>query len=186
MQNFLKMAEKKGNIINHTMYSGLVLGTVSSFLLIIGWCLSPYSRLHFIIDFVMIFSTLFCITHFTQQYFVKELKEEVKYVKSVKYGWNMIFYAAVIIAVVTFFFFYLNTDALTFLKESMITAIKISASSEEEAKLATQEVNRYSAKEVSMSVFVGYLLLNFIGILFISLFLVLKKKKNYNNVENQL
>lgn len=97
----------------------------------------------------------------------------------------MIFYAAVIIAVVTFFFFYLNTDAMTILKESMIATIKAGAGSAEEAKLVTQQLNSYSAKEVSMSVFVGYLLLNFIGILFISFFLVLKRKKIVNNFENQ-
>ena len=97
----------------------------------------------------------------------------------------MIFYAAVIIAVVTFFFFYLNTDAMTILKESTIAAIKAGAGSAEEAKLVVQQLNSYSAKEVSMSVFVSYLLLNFIGILFISFFLVLKRKKIVNNFENQ-
>lgn len=185
MQNFLKMADKKENIINHTMHSGLVLGAISSFLLIIGWSLSPNSFIQFAIDFAMMFSTFFCIIHYTRQYFAEDHEGEVKYFQVVKYGWNMIFYAAVIIAVVTFFFFYLNTDAMTILKESMIAAIKAGAGSAEEAKLVTQQLNSYSAKEVSMSVFVGYLLLNFIGILFISFFLVLKRKKFVNNFENQ-
>ena len=174
-----------GNIINHTMHSGLVLGAVSSFLLVSGWSLSPDSPMQPIISFVMIFCTLFCIIHYTQRYFAEELNGEIKYFKAVRYGWNMTFYASIIIAIATFFFFYLNTDALTFLKESMITVIKASASSEKEAEQVVLQLNNYSAKEVSMSAFVGYWLINFIGILFTSFILVLKRKKSVNNVENQ-
>ena len=108
------MAEKKENIITHSMYSGLILGgllVVRDFFSLIVFNNSAFMVLLLsIAGFVIPF---FCIFHFTKKFDREVLKGTISYANALSYGFYMFFFGAMIIALFSFIYFqYINPDYL--------------------------------------------------------------------------
>jgi len=120
------MAEKKENIITHSMYSGLILGgllVVRDFFSLVVFNNNTFMILLLsIVGFVIPF---FCIFYFTKKFDNEVLKGKISYASALSYGFYMFFFAAMIIALFSFIYFqYVNPDYLTQQGDIFINLLK--------------------------------------------------------------
>jgi hypothetical protein len=120
------MAEKKENIITHSMHSGLILGgliVVRDFLSLVVFNGNVFMLLLLgLVGFVIPF---FCIFHFTKKFDREVLKGKISYLNALSYGFYMFFFAAMIIALFSFIYFqYVNPDYLAQQGDAFINILK--------------------------------------------------------------
>ncbi len=108
------MAEKKENIISHSMRSGLILGgllVMCDFLSLIVFKNSNF--IIFLLNFVGLVIPVFCIFHFTTKFNKEVLNGKISYANALFYGFYMFFFAAMIISPFSYVYFqYINPDYL--------------------------------------------------------------------------
>jgi len=108
------MAEKKENIITHSMHSGLILGglfIVRDFLLQSVFNTSIFAMFFLVIGGFVI--SIYCIFFFTKKFDMEVLKGQISYGRALSYGFYMFFFAAMITALFSFVYFqFINPDYL--------------------------------------------------------------------------
>ena len=120
------MAEKKENIITHSMHSGLILGG----LFIVRDFLSQdvFNTSVFAVSFLSIGGlaiSIYCIFFFTKKFDKKVLKGKISYGSALSYGFYMFFFAAMIAALFSFVYFqYINPDYLAQRGEMLVNLLQ--------------------------------------------------------------
>jgi len=108
------MAEKKENIITHSMHSGLILGglfIVRDFLLQSVFNTSVFAMFFLVIGGFAI--SIYCVFFFTKKFDMEVLEGQISYGRALFYGFYMFFFAAMITALFSFVYFqYINPDYL--------------------------------------------------------------------------
>jgi hypothetical protein len=109
------MAEKKENIISHSMRSGLITGvllTLCYFLSITGLYAKSISLLFFV-SLLWIAIPIGCIFYFTKKFNKEVLGGNISYGSALTYGFYMFFFASMIVAMLAFIYLQLiNPDYL--------------------------------------------------------------------------
>jgi len=130
------MAEKKENIITHSMHSGLILGgllVVRDFLL--QDVFSNNLFMVFLLSLAGFAVSIYCILFFTKKYNNEVLNGEISYAKALHYAFYMFFFAGMIVALFAFIYFqYINPDYLSNQGEMFINLLKQLNPSEEAMK----------------------------------------------------
>ncbi len=175
------MAEKKENIITHSMYSGLILGgllVVRDFLSLVVFNSNTFMILLLsVVGFVIPF---FCIFYFTKKFDKEVLNGSISYASALSYGFYMFFFAAMIIALFSFIYFqYINPDYLAQQGDTFINLLK-------QLNIEEETINKYeslltntetpTAANAAISSLWSFAFLGLIISLFTSLFF--RKKKN--------
>ena len=176
------MAEKKENIITHSMYSGLILGgllVVRDFL-----SLAVFNNSTFMMLLLSIFGLVipfFCIFHFTKKFDKEVLKGTISYVNALSYGFYMFFFAAMIVALFSFVYFqYIDPDYLAQQGDIFIHFLKQLNLSEETIKRYEDllaNTNTPTAANAAINGLWSFTFLGFIICLFTSLFFRKRERK---------
>ncbi len=120
------MAEKKENIITHSMHSGLILGgllVVRDFLVQDVFNTSLFAVLFLSLAGLAV--SVYCIFFFTKKYNSEILNNKISYGKSLNYAFYLFFFAGMIVALFAFFYFqYINPDYLSERGETFINLLK--------------------------------------------------------------
>ena len=120
------MAEKKENIITHSMHSGLILGglfVVRDFLLQDAFNNNVFAVFFLIIGGFAI--SIYCIFFFTKKFDKEVLKGKISYGNALSYGFYMFFFAAMILALFSFVYFqYIDPDYLAQRGEMFVNLLK--------------------------------------------------------------
>ncbi len=120
------MAEKKENVITHTMHSGLVLGVL---LIVRDFMVQDvfYNNLFaiLILNFAGFVASIYCILFFTKKYDKEILNGKISYASALYYAFNMFFFAGMIVAAFSFVYFqYINPDYLGKQEEILTKLLK--------------------------------------------------------------
>lgn len=182
------MAEKKENIITHSMHSGLILGG----LLVVCDFLSMNVFNNNVLAILLLAITgfiisIYCIFFFTKNFDKEVLKGKISYTNALSYGFYIFFFAAMIVALFSFIYFqYINPDYLAQRGEMLTNLFKqlnnfFQLNPQETAMIKTYE-NRFINMEVPSNANAAFEILwsvainGFIICLFTSLFF--RKRKN--------
>jgi hypothetical protein len=178
------MAEKKDNIISHSMRSGLTTGVLLSvcyFLSIAGLYAKSVMML-FGVSLIWIIIPIACIFYFTRKFNNEVMEGGISYGSALSYGFYMFFFASMIVAILAFVYIQLiNPD---YLYEQIPLTIEIFkpyllADHLKELETITSNVTIPTAGEIAMHILWRFTFLGFLTCLVTSFFF---RKRTKNTV----
>ena len=144
------------------MRAGFFLGIGTSSLTIFSWLLgNDHPLMQTFISLILIFFTFHCIIRYTKQYDEVVLNGGICYLKALSYGIHLFFFATMILSACTFTAIYLRPSLLTEMTQSTIELLGTTDINAQDAQDLINQIKSYTAKDMALSVFWGYMFMGF-------------------------